>query len=116
MRLTNSDPQGYGPIFGTPNAGRAERIERAEREGFRRAAEASDQQRRIQERNELSYGPTAFQTIHYQIRRLTDHLDDERSARLALEERVAELTEALRYIHSARIEVSRNGTAQTARR
>jgi hypothetical protein len=106
-----SMPGDYGPL-GTRNLGRAERVARSEREFFRHVIAVEEEQGRVQQRNEFGYTPAELRSLQEQVRRLTDHLADERRARLALEEQVADLIEAVKYVDAAHMEVSRNGTAQ----
>jgi hypothetical protein len=121
--LPNSLPESHGPIFGTPNHGRAERIDRAERDYLRRCFEASAQARREQRRHERGYAPAEVRELRAQNRRLLDQLAELRHQLATLREELAqrisrqladELPGAL-HTMSARGEHSGNGKAPDRR-
>jgi hypothetical protein len=111
MTLSQADPGGYGHL-GTPNAGRAERMARAERhntERFRGAAARLG-------RRDLSEGE--LRSLRQEIRALRDAMNEQRASLPALVEgevvRILadQLPDAFRFL--AGKEVSRNGSAAQA--
>jgi|SRR5262245_9512076 len=113
MSLPQPDPTGYGPL-GTPNAGRVERMARADRADAIRYRAAAERR----ERDADTFDAAEVRSLCAETRRLRDQLADVRRElahlRAELPDRIsAQLADELPNAHAllhARPEILRNGT------
>jgi hypothetical protein len=94
VKIANSlrESDDCGPIFGTPNQGRAERIDRADREHLRRCREAEAQVEVQQRRHERNYDSAEVSALRATNRWLRDQLTELRHQLATLCEELAQRT------------------------
>jgi hypothetical protein len=100
ISLADNDSHRY---IAPPDPGRAARIARSDREYARRCRVAAE----YRERDPNPINSAALRSLRAEVRRLTDHPNEERRARANLAAQIAELTDALDYLRDQIKEVRR---------